>query len=70
MNDEKKCFEYHKTLDFQKIHDFYSFEAIWRKGLVVLHHHVSPPLSLSHLFQFVMLYFSLKRARFLVSGPI
>ena len=46
-------------------------KAIWRKGLVVvLLLHVSSPLSLSHLFQFVMLYFSLKRARLLVSGRI
>lgn len=69
---EKESSECHKTLDFRKTHASSSCKAIWRKGLAVLplHHHVSPPLSLSHLFQFVMLYFSLKRARLLVSGPI
>lgn len=65
-----------KTSDMRKIHNSLFCRAVWRKGLVIIphllfpHYHVSSPLSLSHLFQFVMLYFSLKRACLLVSGLI
>lgn len=47
-----------------------SLYTIWRKGTVLLLLHMSSPLSLSHLFQFVMLYFSLKRARSWRAAPI